>query len=163
MNKTSYELKKEFPELNFVINNNLPTKLFGLIQNKVVHLHPSLTESELRCTIIEEAMHWKYTVGDITNFNNIDNIKQEKFARRKSHEYLVNLQTLALCYDLGYRTYYEAATFLNVTEKFLIEVVENYREKYGLMYNNGNYIIHFGSTIQVFQEDNSFYSYDYGC
>ncbi|HBL8476205.1 TPA: hypothetical protein U0259_002115, partial [Listeria monocytogenes] len=59
MNKTSYELKQEFPELNFVINNNLPTKLFGLIQNKVVHLHPDLSENELRCTIIEEAMHWK--------------------------------------------------------------------------------------------------------
>ncbi|HAA5088735.1 TPA: ImmA/IrrE family metallo-endopeptidase, partial [Listeria monocytogenes] len=95
MNKTSSELKQEFPELNFIIDNSLPTKLFGFIQNKVVHLHPSLTESELRCTIIEEVMHWKYTVGDITNFNNIDNIKQEKFARRKSHEYLVNLQTLA--------------------------------------------------------------------
>ncbi|EAE9802022.1 hypothetical protein CC241_15390, partial [Listeria monocytogenes] len=66
MNKTSYELKQEFPELNFVINNNLPTKLFGLIQNKVVHLHPDLSENELRCTIIEEAMHWKYTAGDIT-------------------------------------------------------------------------------------------------
>ncbi|EJG6127984.1 hypothetical protein ARP34_003255, partial [Listeria monocytogenes] len=128
MNKTSYELKQEFPELNFVINNNLPTKLFGLIQNKVVHLHPDLSENELRCTIIEEAMHWKYTAGDITKFNNVENIKQEKFARRKAHEYLVNIQSLALCYDLGYRTYYEAATFLNVTEKFLIEAVENYRE-----------------------------------
>ncbi|EHU6441900.1 hypothetical protein KZG65_003133, partial [Listeria monocytogenes] len=47
MNKTSSELKQEFPELNFIIDNSLPTKLFGFIQNKVVHLHPSLTESEL--------------------------------------------------------------------------------------------------------------------
>lgn len=65
MNKTSSELKQEFPELNFIIDNSLPTKLFGFIQNKVVHLHPSLTESELRCTIIEEGnaleIHrWRY-------------------------------------------------------------------------------------------------------
>ncbi|MCB2825708.1 hypothetical protein KQ897_15325, partial [Listeria monocytogenes] len=78
------ELKKQIPELIFIIDNSLTTKLFGFIQNKVVHLHPSLTERELRCTIIDEVMHWKYNVGDITNFNNIDNIKQEKFARRKS-------------------------------------------------------------------------------
>ncbi|MCQ54864.1 hypothetical protein [Listeria monocytogenes] len=163
MNKTSSELKADFPELNFVIDNKLPTKLFAIIQSNVVHLQPALTESELRCTIIEEVMHWKYTAGDITNYNDVKNIKQEKFARRKAHDYLVTIDVLASCYDRGIRTYHEAATFLNITEKFLIEVIENYREKYGLMYKHGEYIINFGSTIQIFQEDNSFYPYDYGC
>ncbi|EAF3882202.1 hypothetical protein CV772_14655 [Listeria monocytogenes] len=163
MNKTSSELKADFPELNFVIDNKLPTKLFAIIQSNVVHLQPRLTEIELRCTIIEEAMHFKYTAGDITNYSDIRNIKQEKFARRKAHDYLVTIDVLASCYDHGIRTYHEAAAFLNVTEKFLIEVIENYREKYGLMYKHKEYIINFGSTIQVFQEDNSFYPYDYGC
>ncbi|EBB5834101.1 hypothetical protein APY19_02490 [Listeria monocytogenes] len=162
MDKTSFDLKKEFPELNFVINNDLPTKLFAFIQNNVVHLHPALTEKELRCTIIEEAMHWKYTAGDIT-VNSLENIKQEKFARRKSHEYLVSIDSLVLCFDLGYVSYYEASSFLNVTEKFLLEAVAHYRDKYGLMYHTEKYIVNFGSTIQVYRADTSFYPYDYGC
>ncbi|EAG4643017.1 hypothetical protein C5754_15330, partial [Listeria monocytogenes] len=63
---------------------------------------------------------------------------------------------------LGITTYYEASIFLNVTEQFLLEAIENFREKYGLMYNTGKYIINFGPTIQIFKEDNSSYAYDYG-
>ncbi|EMG9622364.1 hypothetical protein V5420_001618 [Listeria monocytogenes] len=162
MNRTSSDLKKEFPELNFIIDNRLPRKLFGVINRNVVHLNPTLTEIEARCTIVEEAKHWKYTVGDITKYDSINDIKQEKFARRKAHNYLINLDDLVLCYELGITTYYEASIFLNVTEQFLLEAIENFREKYGLMYDTGKYIINFGPTIQIFKEDNSSYAYDYG-
>ncbi|WP_270997034.1 ImmA/IrrE family metallo-endopeptidase [Listeria seeligeri] len=163
MNMTSDELKNEFSKLDFIIDKNLPKKFFAHIQNNIVHLNPDLTESQLKCTIVEEAMHYKYTAGDIVDLHSISDIKQEKFARRKAHEYLLSIETLVICYDSGYRTYYDVACFLNITESFLIEAVENYREKYGLMHYKGDFIVNFGSTIQIFQEDNSFYPYDYGC
>ncbi|MBF2440384.1 hypothetical protein [Listeria seeligeri] len=165
MNVTSSDdLKNEFLGLDFVIDKRLPRKLFAIIRKNVVHLNPALTESQLKCTIVEEVMHWQYTAGDIVDLHSISDIKQEKFARRKAHEYLLSIETLALCYDLGYRSYYDVACFLNITESFLVEAVENYREKYGLMHHTGNFIINFGSSIQIFEEDNSFYTYDdYGC
>lgn len=163
MEITVENISADFPAITFVLDKKLPKKLAGIIKGNTVHLDSRLTDKKLKCTMVEEAMHWKYTSGDITNQQQKDNVKQEKYARRRAHYYLIPIEMIKECYDLGLSNYFEVADYLDVTEEFLYEAINNYREKYGLMYNTGKYIINFGSTIEVFKEDKNFYPFDYGC
>ncbi|MEN2665998.1 hypothetical protein [Listeria aquatica] len=103
--------------------------------------------------------------GNIVKQEKTLDIKQEILARRKAHLVLIPFNLLIECYDLGLRTYYEVANYLNVIEKFLYEAVDHFRQKYGLMYydRKTNCYFNFGNTIHIYKEDNSSYSYDYGC
>ncbi|HAA4891990.1 TPA_asm: hypothetical protein GEV19_03015 [Listeria monocytogenes] len=163
MYETITKFNKEFPVLNFFIDMKLPRKIPAIIEGRNVHINKNQSIKKLKTVLIEEVMHWKYTVGDITDQEIMENIKQEKFARRKSYEYLVPFDTLLHCYDKGLKNYYEVADHLDIEEEILIEAIDNYREKYGLMFNAGDYIINFGSSIEIYREDNKHYPYDYGC
>ncbi|HDU1203621.1 hypothetical protein [Listeria monocytogenes] len=163
MGATAETIYNDFPAIDFILNKDLPRKLAGLINGSTVYIDKTIKEKKLICTLAEEAMHWKYTVGDISDKKLVENVKQEKFARRKTHEYLIPVEDFVFCHDLGLKTYYEVAEQLDVDEEFLHEAIEEYRDKYGLMYNTGKYIINFGSTIEVFMENKNFYPFDYGC
>lgn len=163
MDITVEKISVDFPAITFVLDKRLPKKLAGIIKGNTVRIDSRLSSKKMKCTMVEEAMHWKYTSGNIIDQKVKANVKQEIFARRRAHYYLIPLDKIKECHDLGLSTYYEVAEYLDVTEEFLHEAVESYREKYGLMYNTGEYIINFGSTIEVFMEDKNFYPYDYGC
>ncbi|EAD5308147.1 hypothetical protein ED407_02860 [Listeria monocytogenes] len=163
MYETINKFNMNFPALDFFVDLNLPKSIPAIIKGNKVRVNQTVPIRKLKTVLTEEVMHWQYTVGDITDLNKLENIKQEKFARRKTHEYLIPVEDFVTCHDLGLKTYYEVAEQLDIGEEFLHEAIEEYRDKYGLMYNTGKYIINFGSTIEVFREDKNFYPFDYGC
>ncbi|SDW08144.1 Domain of uncharacterised function (DUF955) [Listeria ivanovii subsp. londoniensis] len=130
----------------------MPYKLPGLYLNGVILINKNQSSIEKGCILAEELMHYKYTVGNITKQETIMDKKQELFARRKGYEAMVPLEDIITCFYLGLREYFEVADFLEVTEEFLRNTVTHYAEKYGPMYDCGEYLINFGSAIDVYKK-----------
>lgn len=130
----------------------MPYKLPGLYLNGTILINKNQSTIEKGCILAEELMHHKYTVGNITKQETIMDKKQELFARRKGYEEMVPLEDIITCFYLGLREYFEVAEFLEVTEEFLRHTVTHYAEKFGPMYDCGDYLINFGSSIDVYKK-----------
>lgn len=73
----------------------------------------------------------------------VSNRKQERRARIWAYHKLLSLDDLIDSYKFGCRNKFEIAEHLNVTEDFLVDCLEYYKEKYGLYVRQDNYLIYF--------------------
>lgn len=118
-------------DLNIIYEKSLPCGVKALLIGKNIYILKGLTQADEICTIIEEISHKLYSNGNILDVSKIMNRKQEFFARRKAHEFLVPRSLIEECYQRGLREYYEIAEHLGITEEFLKEACEHYIQKYG--------------------------------
>ncbi|MBC1522223.1 ImmA/IrrE family metallo-endopeptidase [Listeria aquatica] len=146
------KLVNDYKDLITIKEEKMPDKLPGLFLDDTIFIDSRKTQVEKRCLLIEELMHWKYTYGNIVDQTYLPNRKQEIFARRRAFEELVPINEIIRCFYLGLTEYHEVAEQLEVTEEFLRNTVDAYREKYGMMYNYGRYYINFGNTIDVYRK-----------
>lgn len=109
------------------------------------------TETEKACVLAEELGHHYTTVGDIMDQTDTGNRKQELRARIWAYNRLIGLQGLIAAHRHGCRSRYEAAEYLEVTEEFLEEAFQYYRNKYGIMYQVDNFVIYFEPYFGVFE------------
>lgn len=109
------------------------------------------TTAEKACTLSEELGHFNKTVGDITNQSILTNKKQEILARRWGYSRLVRMEDLINAYKHGCRNRYEISEYLNVTEEFLDDTLNYYRQKHGLCVGIDNYIIYFEPTLGILE------------
>lgn len=107
------------------------------------------TDTEKYCVMNEELGHHFTTVGDISNQKKLENIKKEHIARRWGYEHSVTLIGLIEAFEYGFKNSYEIAEFLGVTEKFLIECIEDYKKKYGVYKNVEQYCIIFEPYLNI--------------
>lgn len=104
----------------------------GLYGDNVIWINKNIrTSIEKACVLAEELGHYHTSVGDIIDQSKIQNIKQEKLARKWASNRLVSPARLIDAFEYGCRSRYEIADFLNVTELFLDDSLNFYREKYG--------------------------------
>ncbi|WP_088815489.1 MULTISPECIES: ImmA/IrrE family metallo-endopeptidase [Listeria] len=129
MNDANYLLDKL--DLKIIYEKSLPCGAKALLIENTIYILKGLTQAEEVCTIIEEISHKLYSNGNILDVSKTTNRKQEFFARRKAHEYLVPRSLLEDCYQKGLRNYYEVADHLGITEEFLKEACDHYMQKYG--------------------------------
>ncbi len=138
-------LKKYSDEL--IINETELNDLKGIYANtsagSVILIDKNLTQTEKRCVLAEEVGHHYTAVGDVTNQNNITNIKLENNGRAWAYEELVPLISILRGYLAHCSCRFELAEYLNVTEEFLLEAIEYYKRKLGLFYRIDNYTIIF--------------------
>ena len=72
---------------------------------KYIGINKSIkTSKEKRCILSEELTHHEYSIGDITT-----DTKAENFARRKSREKLISLDSLISAYEKEPANFYELA------------------------------------------------------
>ncbi|PRR77646.1 hypothetical protein CLLI_22100 [Clostridium liquoris] len=120
----------------------------GYYSNNKVLINRNLLDKQKHVILAEELGHYNKTVGNITNQNKIENVKQEKKARNWGYEKLVGIIDIVNAYNSGARNRCELAEYLEVTEEFLEEAIQHYREKYGAYFEIDNYIVmfepHFG-------------------
>ncbi|MHC5281120.1 ImmA/IrrE family metallo-endopeptidase [Listeria kieliensis] len=149
-----YELSN-IDTFNVQYLDNMPTGLAAFIKHGTIFIKKGLTQKEERCYLEEEIQHYYYTSGNIVKQEKISDIKQETLARRKAHLILIPFDLLIECYNSGLRTYCDVSNYLNVTEIFLREAVEHFKQKYGLMYydKNTDYCFDFGDTIRIYKRD----------
>lgn len=138
------ELLKEADNLGLIVKEKPLKAYMGRIKGNRIAIKKDLEgAAEKACILAEELGHYHTTVGNILDQNKVVNRKQERRARGWAYEKLVSLKSLIEASKQGIRNRYELAEFLGVSERFIKEAVQYYKEKYGIYHEIGNYIVYF--------------------
>ena len=121
----------------------------GRLKGKDIYLRKDMNTTEKTCVLAEEMGHHYTTVGNILDMESIQNRKQERQARLHGYNRLIGLAGLIEAYEHGCRNRYEIAEFLEVTDEFLEDCINCYRDKYGIYTTVDNYIIYFIPNLMV--------------
>lgn len=127
-----------------VFENDRIGKLHGLYVDNTITINSNLdTNTEKFCILAEELGHYYTTHGDIRDQTKIENRKQERKARGWAYERLVSITRLISASKQGIRNRYELAEFLGVSERFIDEAIQYYKDKHGICCETDDYIIYF--------------------
>lgn len=107
------------------------------------------TTTEKSCVLAEELGHHYTSVGNILDMTSAANRKQERQARFWAYNKQIGLFGLVRAFEHGCQSRYEIAEYLEVTEKFLEECIECYRNKYGICKQVDNYVVYFIPQLSV--------------
>lgn len=122
----------------------------GRIKGNRIAIRKDLkTTAEKACVLAEELGHYETTVGDILEMSSSWNRKQERQARLNGYNRMIGVFGIVRAYEAGCQAQHEIADFLNVTEEYLLECIECYRDKYGEMKSINNYIVYFIPNLAV--------------
>lgn len=138
----------------YVIENaKFQSKASGLINNDVIGINKNVRSSAQRsCILAEELGHYHTSSGNILDQSSVSNRKQELHARAWAYNRLIGLYGIINAYRSGCRNGYEIAEHLNITEEFLNEALQYYRNKYGLCTTVDNYVIYFEPALGIFEQ-----------
>ena len=107
-------------------------RIKGLYCNSTIAINDKLKDSRNKaCILAEEIAHHDLTVGNILEQSNTQNRKQEMLARMSAYNRMIGLIGLINAFNAGCRNRFEIAEYLDVTEEFLIDALEAYRNKFG--------------------------------
>lgn len=130
-------------------NFNSP-RIKGLYCDGTIGISSSIkTSIEMGCIAAEELGHHHMTVGNIIDPDCPQNRKQERKARLWAYNEMVGLRGLIDAYEHGCQNRYDIAEYLEITEEFLQECVDCYRNKYGVGKMVDNYYIMFIPHLAV--------------
>ena len=107
------------------------------------------TTTEKSCVLAEELGHHYTSVGNILDMTSAVNRKQERQARFWAYNKQIGLLGLVRAFEHGCQNRFEIAEYLEVTEEFLEECIECYRNKYGICKRVDNYVVYFIPQLSV--------------
>ena len=126
------------------------TRIKGLYSDGNIALSKDLeTTTEKACVLAEELGHHHTTVGNILDMKSTYNRKQERQARLWAYNKQIALHGLINAFEAGCCNRYEIAEYLEVTEEFLQDCLDCYRDKYGIGKKVDNYYIMFIPNLMV--------------
>ena len=141
---TYEELLIEHDSLNILeLDLSEVSGLKGLYYNGSVAIEQKLTSVEKACVLAEELGHHYTSVGNILDMTSAANRKQERQARLWAYNKQIGLIGLVRAFEHGCQNRFEIAEYLEVTEEFLEECIECYRNKYGICKQVDNYVVYF--------------------
>ena len=126
-----------------VIEGNFSKNIKGLYCDGTVAIKKDISTTEKACVLAEELGHHYTTVGNILDQSDVSNRKQERRARLWAYRRAFDLIDLISAYKYGCRNRYELAEYLEVTEQFLQDALDTYKEKYGLCTKVDKYVVFF--------------------
>lgn len=100
----------------------------------------------------EELGHYHTTVGDILDQSEVSNRKQELRARLWAYNNKIGLNGIVDASKRHCHSLTEMAEYLDVTEEFLLDALNEYRRKYGICTELDNYIIFFEPHLAVLEK-----------
>lgn len=141
-------------DCNGLIVKEKPLKFYdGRISGRKVAIRQNIpTLSEKSCVLAEEIGHYHTNTLDILDQEEAVNRKVEKAGRLWAYNKLIGLSGIIRGYRARCRNQYELAEYLGVTENFLHDALECYKEKYGEMAHIDNYTIMFEPYLAVIEE-----------
>lgn len=107
---------------------------------------------EKACVLAEELGHHHTSVGNIIDMENVSNRKQERQARFWGYNKLIGLTGIIKAFEAGCQSRHEMADLLGVTEEYLQECIDCYRDKYGVYTEIDNYTIYFIPNLAVMEK-----------
>lgn len=132
--------------LNYRFESN---NIKGLYCDGVIAIREDMTILEKTCALAEELGHHETSVGNILDMTSAVNRKQERQARLHGYNRLIGLIGLVRAFEHGCQNRFEIAEYLEVTEEFLEECIECYRNKYGICKRVDNYVVYFIPQLSV--------------
>lgn len=125
----------------------------GRIKGKRIAIRQDIeTNAEKTCVLAEELGHHHTSVGNILDMNDVCNRKQERQARLWGYNKLIGLTGIIKAFQAGCQSSHEIADLLDVTEEYLQECIDCYRDKYGVYTIVDNYIIYFIPNLAVMEK-----------
>nr|DAO44237.1 MAG TPA: IrrE protein [Caudoviricetes sp.] len=124
----------------------------GRLKGKDIYLRKDMNTTEKSCVLAEELGHYYTTVGNILDMNVPENRKQERQARLWGYNRVIGLFGLIRAYEHGCKDKYEIAEYLDVTEEYLEDCIDCYRDKYGEYKTVDNYTIYFIPNLMIFKK-----------
>ena len=125
-------------------------RIKGLYCDKTIGLNLDInTSAEKTCVLAEELGHHHTSVGNILDMSNSGNRKQERQARLWGYNKLIGLTDIINAYEAGCQDRFEMAEYLGVTDEYLCECLEVYRDKYGIGTTVDNYYVMFIPHLAV--------------
>lgn len=149
----SYEkLVNEYDSQICVIEKRFKSKAKGLCKGRKIGISKDIeTSNEKACILAEELGHHYTSVGNILDLTVTENRKQERQARIWAYNKQIGLRGLINAYEHGCRCRHEVADYLEVTEVFLEEAINCYREKYGVYVTVDNYTVYFIPRLAIYE------------
>lgn len=128
----------------------LPLKAHsGLILDTTIAIRKDIPITKKACVLAEELGHYHTTVGDILDQTDVSNRKQERTARLWAYNKQIGLSGLVHCFEARCQNIHEMADHLDVTEAFLQDALECYRQKYGICTSYQQYTIYFEPKLAI--------------
>lgn len=144
------ELLEEANSSGLVVREKTLSSSDGLIYKNRIAISNGLdTSTEKACVLAEELGHHYTTVGNIVDMTDAQNRKQERQARLWAYNKQIGLAGIIRAFEVGCQDMHEIAEYLEVTEEFLHEAIECYRNKYGVFTTLDNYIIYFIPNLTI--------------
>ena len=131
--------------------------LKGLYKNNKILINlKAITDVEKKCILSEEIGHHETSYGNILDYNEIENRRQEVKACRWGYEHTIKINDIIAAYEYGATSAFEIAEYLEVTENHLINSIENYKKRYGHFLEFENNFIYFAPYLEVVRKDDLF-------
>lgn len=122
----------------------------GRIKGKRIAIRKGIeTSTEKACVLAEELGHHYTGVGCVLDQADSQNRKQERQARLWAYNKQIGLMGLIRAYEHGCQSRHETADYLEVTEQYLQEAIDCYRDKYGVGTMVDDYYIMFIPYLTV--------------
>lgn len=141
-----------------VLHKDIPFEsIKGLYFDNTIILDSGIeTTAELKTVFAEEIGHYESSHGNILNLSSLASAKQEVKARRLAHDMLITLVDLVDAFNASCKSKYEIAEYLEVTEVFLSEAIDSFRERFGLFTVTSDYVIYFEplAIMKMYNEHN---------
>lgn len=119
-------------------------RIKGLYCDKTIGINLDIDSSkEKACVLAEEMGHHHTSIGDILDMSDTVNRKQERQARLWGYNKLIGLSGLIKAFEAGYQDRFEVAEYLGVTDEYLCDCLDAYRDKYGVGVAVDDYYIMF--------------------
>lgn len=120
-----------------------------ILGNRIAIRKDLITTKEKACVLAEEIGHYVTSVGGILDQRIAENRKQEFQARMYAYNKLIGIQGLIDCYEYGCTNVHEMAEYLDVTERFVLDALEAYEQKYGTQIRFKEYVVRFNPNLSV--------------
>lgn len=147
---TYEELLKEADSIGLIVKEKpLQSGDGRIFKNRIAVRRNIPTQKEKSCVLAEELGHHYTTAGNILDQSSISNRRQENIARTWAYNKMIGLTGIILSYEHGCRSKHEISEYLGVTEEFLDNAIERYRQKYGEFVPIGDYVIRFEPVLLV--------------
>lgn len=119
------------------------TRLKGLYCDAFIAIDKNLTEADKACVLAEELGHHATTYGNIIDQSSVMNRKQERRAKVWAYYLMLQFEDIIRAYEHGCQSRYDIAEYLNISEEFLQDAINYYKDKYGAYVAYDNYFIYF--------------------
>ena len=114
---------------------------YGKYADKHIGVNANLLDNIKYEIIAEEIGHHRKTYGNITDKNDIRNLKLEKIARREGFKILLKPTDFLEPLSSGARNLYEFAEYFYLSEKTLLNILHDWKEIYGMGIKIGEYYL----------------------